>query len=105
MTFPFFPGLLAEKKIMLNDNPFLVHLYYSFVSQNQLYFVMDYISGGNLYYHLKTHGLFSEKEARFIVAEIAIAIDYLHSCGFVYRDLKLENILLDKEGDNLARSV
>lgn len=93
-----FQGLMAEKKIMLNDNPFLVHLYFSFVSDVHLFFVMDYIPGGTLKYHLRSRGVFSEKETRFISAEVAIAIDYLHSCGVVYRDLKLENILLDKDG-------
>ncbi len=96
---------------MLNDNPFLVHLHYSFQTEEKLFFVMDYISGGDLAYHLEQKGRFGEKEVRFIVAEIVLALEHLHSCGIVYRfllihlpihdcprDLKLENILLDKEG-------
>jgi len=90
--------LIAEKKIMLNDNPFLVHLYYSFQTTEQLYFVMDFISGGDLAFHLDQKGKFNEKEVRFITAEIVLALEHLHSCGIVYRDLKLENILLDKDG-------
>jgi len=90
--------LIAEKNIMLNDNPFLVHLHYSFQTPEQLYFVMDFISGGDLAHHLQNKGRFVEKEVRFITAEIVLAMEHLHSCGVIYRDLKLENILLDKDG-------
>jgi len=90
--------LIAEKNIMLNDNPFLVHLHYSFQTPEQLYFVMDFISGGDLAHHLTNKGRFFEKEVRFITAEIVLALEHLHSCGVIYRDLKLENILLDKDG-------
>jgi serine/threonine protein kinase len=93
-----FQYLISEKKVMLNDNPFLVHLHYSFQTEDKLYFVMDYISGGDLATHLTQVFRFSEKEIRFFSAEIVLALDYLHSCGFIYRDLKLENILLDKDG-------
>jgi serum/glucocorticoid-regulated kinase 2 len=90
--------LIAEKNIMLNDNPFLVHLHYSFQTDEKLYFVMDYISGGDLAYHLEQKGRFSEKEVRFIGAEIVLALAHLHSAAVIMRDMKLENILLDKEG-------
>jgi len=90
--------LIAEKNIMLNDNPFLVHLHYSFTTPDKLYFVMDYISGGDLAFHLEQKGRFNEKEVRVLTAEIVLALEHLHSCGIIYRDLKLENILLDKDG-------
>ena len=90
--------LIAEKNIMLNDNPFLVHLHYSFQTEDKLYFVMDYISNGDLSQHLSMKGRFNEKEIRFIIAEIVLALEHLHGCGIIYRDLKLENILMDKEG-------
>ena len=90
--------LIAEKNIMLNDNPFLVHLHYSFQTDEKLYFVMDYISGGDLAYHLEQKGRFNEKEVRFIGAEIVLALAHLHSAAVIMRDMKLENILLDKEG-------
>ena len=77
--------LIAEKNIMLNDNPFLVHLHYSFQTEEKLYFVMDYISGGDLAYHLEQKGRFKEKEVCFITAEIVLALEHLHSCGIVYR--------------------
>jgi len=90
--------LIAEKNIMLNDNPFLIHLHYSFQTDDKLYFVMDYISGGDMAFHLDQKQRFNEKEVRFLAAEIVLALEHLHSCGIVYRDLKLENILLDGRG-------
>lgn len=90
--------LIAEKNIMLNDNPFLIHLHYSFQTDDKLYFVMDYIPGGDMAYHLEMKQRFNEKEVRFFAAEIVLALEHLHSCGIVYRDLKLENILVDGRG-------
>lgn len=90
--------LVAEKNIMLNDNPFLIHLHYSFQTNDKLYFVMDYIPGGDMAFHLEQKGRFKENEVRFLAAEIVLALEHLHSCGIVYRDLKLENILLDGRG-------
>jgi len=91
-------GLLSEKKILQNDCPFLVHLHFSFQSQKHFYLVMDYIPGGNLASHLKREERFEEKKAQFITAELVIALDYLHSRGVVYRDMRPDNILLDVEG-------
>jgi protein kinase/protein kinase A len=82
--------LIAEKNIMLNDNPFLVHLYYSFHTETQLFFVMDYIPGGDLAHHLEKNGKFQEKEIRFFTAEIVLALEHLHSCGIIYRFSTLE---------------
>jgi len=90
--------LIAERNIMLNDNPFLVHLHYSFQTDDKLYFIMDYISGGDMAYHLEARSRFGEKEVRFFASEIVLALEHLHACGIVYRDLKLENILLDSHG-------
>lgn len=59
---------------------------------------MDYIGGGDLYFHLNKVMVFSEKRTLFYVCEIILALIYLHSNDIVYRDLKLENILLNKDG-------
>lgn len=59
---------------------------------------MQYVNGGDLYFHLKRERQFHEDRVRFYGAEIVSAIGYLHSHGVIYRDLKLENLLLDKEG-------
>ena len=59
---------------------------------------MDFVNGGELFYHLAKVGKFDEKRAQFYIAEIVLALEYLHKEGIVYRDLKPENILIDKEG-------
>jgi len=60
--------------------------------------VLDYFNGGELFFHLKREGRFSEKRSKFYAAEICSALECLHSKGIIYRDLKPENILLDYEG-------
>jgi len=60
--------------------------------------ILDYVNGGELFFHLKREGRFSEERVRFYAAEIISAISHLHALDIVYRDLKPENILLDKRG-------
>jgi serum/glucocorticoid-regulated kinase 2 len=60
--------------------------------------ILDYVNGGELFFHLKREGRFSEERVRFYAAEIISAISHLHALDIVYRDLKPENILLDKKG-------
>uniref|UniRef100_A0A8C4QKN9 non-specific serine/threonine protein kinase n=1 Tax=Eptatretus burgeri TaxID=7764 RepID=A0A8C4QKN9_EPTBU len=92
--------IMAERNVLLKNisHPFLVGLHYSFQTTDKLYFVLDYINGGELFFHLQKEQCFLEPRARFYSAEIASAIGYLHSINIVYRDLKPENILLDSEG-------
>jgi serine/threonine protein kinase len=79
-------------------HPFVVNLRYAFQSPTRLFLVMDYVNGGELYYHLHKEKKFTEDRAKFYSAELLLAIEYLHSLGIVYRDLKLENILLASDG-------
>jgi serine/threonine protein kinase len=89
----------TERKVLEElSHPFLVKLRYAFQSKTKLYMVMDFINGGELFYHLKKSRVFSVDRARFYAAEILIALEYLHSQGVVYRDLKAENILIDTSG-------
>lgn len=80
------------------DHPFIVKLIYAFQTKKKLYFVMDYCSGGELFYHLGRAGRFSENRTRFYAAEIVLALEHLHTLGIVYRDLKPENVMLDAKG-------
>ncbi|KAM9421479.1 serine/threonine-protein kinase Sgk1 isoform 2-T2 [Salvelinus alpinus] len=92
--------IMSERNVLLKNikHPFLVGLHYSFQTADKLYFVLDYINGGELFYHLQRERRFLEPRARFYTAEIASALGYLHSLNIVYRDLKPENILLDSQG-------
>jgi serine/threonine protein kinase len=89
----------AEQSILQKlCHPFLVNLNYSFQTPDKLYFIMDYINGGELFFHLQNDKKFPEERVRFYAAEIACGLEYLHSCGVLYRDLKPENILLTSDG-------
>uniref|UniRef100_A0A665W5P4 Serine/threonine-protein kinase Sgk1-like n=1 Tax=Echeneis naucrates TaxID=173247 RepID=A0A665W5P4_ECHNA len=92
--------IMAERSVLMKNikHPFLVGLHYSFQTTEKLYFVLDYVNGGELFYHLQRERIFLEPRARFYAAEIASALGYLHSLHIVYRDLKPENILLDSQG-------
>jgi len=89
----------SEKSILMKlEHPFLVKLHYSFQTPDKLFFVMDYINGGELFFHLQRDKRFSEDRVRYYAAEIVSGLDYLHSAGVIYRDLKPENLLLTREG-------
>lgn len=90
---------MAERKILTEiSHPFVVKLYYAFQSDTKLYLVMDYLSGGSLAFHLRRRRKFSEDWARFYAAEVAAAMAHLHSVNIIYRDAKLENVLVDHQG-------
>jgi len=89
----------AEKSILQKiQHPFIVRLHYAFQTKDKLYMILDYINGGELFYHLKKEGRFPENRVKFYAAEIVCAMAHLHSLHIVYRDLKPENILIDMEG-------
>lgn len=89
----------TERRVLGSINhPFIVRLYYAFQTREKLYFVLDYASGGELFFHLSRQKKFNEATTRFYCAELTLALDTLHAHDVVYRDLKPENILLDGEG-------
>lgn len=89
----------TERKVLENiDHPFIVSLRFAFQTEDKLYMVLDYFTGGELFFHLKNTGRFSEERAKFYAAEIISALECLHKHTIVYRDLKPENVLLDEEG-------
>uniref|UniRef100_T1JL53 non-specific serine/threonine protein kinase n=1 Tax=Strigamia maritima TaxID=126957 RepID=T1JL53_STRMM len=90
---------LTENRVLQSTNhPFLTSLKYSFQTADRLCFVMEYVNGGELFFHLSKERMFSEERTKFYGAEIISALSYLHEQGIIYRDLKLENLLLDKDG-------
>ncbi|KAL2629962.1 hypothetical protein R1flu_014648 [Riccia fluitans] len=79
-------------------HPYLVTLRYAFQTEKKLFIVLDYLNGGELFFHLQKVKRFDEEGTRIYAAQIVLAVGHLHSLGIVYRDLKPENILLDHEG-------
>jgi serine/threonine protein kinase len=89
----------TERKILeFVNHPFIVSLKFAFQSETKLYLVMDYYNGGELFYHLRKNKRFNEKESRFYLAQIILAIEFLHKNKVIYRDIKPENIILDNKG-------
>ncbi|KAF9162565.1 hypothetical protein BGX20_001681 [Mortierella sp. AD010] len=89
----------SEKQILAQVHfPFIVNLFTTFQDDRNLYMLLEYVIGGELFSHLRKAGRFTNDMTRFYAAEIVLAIEYLHSRDIIYRDLKPENLLLDSKG-------
>jgi serine/threonine protein kinase len=89
----------AEQAILVSiRHPYISCLRFSFQNSDKLYLITDYMSGGNLFAHLRKSKMFDENRAKFYAAELILALDHLHQHEIIYRDLKLENILMDGAG-------
>jgi serine/threonine protein kinase len=89
----------AEKAILsMITHPFSVNLYATFQHEEYLYMVMEYVIGGELFSQLRKVGRFNNETSRFYAAEIVLALQYLHQKNIVYRDMKPENLLIDRNG-------
>lgn len=91
---------LIERKVLSlgTKHPYLCHLFCTFQTPSHLFFVMEYLTGGDLMFHIQHCGRFDEFRACFYGAEITSGLKFLHGKGIIYRDLKLDNILLDYQG-------
>lgn len=91
----------------IGDHPFIVKLHYAFQSvfnsfysyqKDNLHFIIDFCSGGEMFFHLQQKGTYPEELAKFYFIEILLGLEYIHSKNIAYRDLKPENILIDIDG-------
>ncbi|KAE8586211.1 hypothetical protein XENTR_v10021594 [Xenopus tropicalis] len=90
----------TERQVLehIRQSPFLVTLHYAFQTDTKLHLILDYINGGELFTHLSQREKFTENEVLVYIGEIVLALEHLHKLGIIYRDIKLENILLDSSG-------
>ncbi|KAI8391206.1 camp-dependent protein kinase 9 [Radiomyces spectabilis] len=91
--------IMSEKEILASIRfPFVVDLFCTFQDDANLYMLLEYVVGGELFTHLRRAGRFTNDMTRFYASEIVLAIEYLHSKNIIYRDLKPENLLIDHQG-------
>eukprot|EP00794_Sanderia_malayensis_P015088 gene15088-16644_t len=90
----------TEKHVfeIASNHPFLVGLHSCFQTRSRLFFIIEFVNGGDLMFHMQKMRRLTEDHARFYAAEICCALNYLHEKGIIYRDLKLDNVLLDGDG-------
>lgn len=90
---------IQERNVLVKTNhPFLVSAYYAFQTPEKIFLVLDYMCGGDMFTRIRDENRFSEESVKLYAAEIALGLGHLHKLGYVYRDLKLENILFDSQG-------
>ncbi|XP_070181846.1 ribosomal protein S6 kinase alpha-5-like isoform X2 [Littorina saxatilis] len=91
---------ITERQVLesIRDSPFLVTLHYAFQTDSKLNLILDFVNGGEMFTHLNNRDHFKEHEARIYIGEVVLALETLHKLGIIYRDIKLENILLDSSG-------
>lgn len=89
----------SEREILTRiSHPFIVDLYGTYQDDIRVYMIMEYVIGGELFSQLRSAGRFNNEASRFFAAEITLALQYLHTLDIVYRDLKPENLLIDRDG-------
>ena len=91
--------VLGELNILKQiRHPFIIHLYFAFQTPYYLYLALDFCSNGDLSKYITRGVILDELTAKFIIAQIILAIECLHDKNIIYRDLKPENIIIDDEG-------
>ena len=92
-------SVLNERKLLaVLKHPFIVNAQFAFQDEDNLYLVMDLMSGGDLRYHISRERTFTEEQTRFFVSCVVIGLEYLHLNNVVHRDIKPENLVLDSKG-------
>ncbi|CAD8194966.1 unnamed protein product [Paramecium octaurelia] len=92
-------SVLNERNLLTQfKHPFLINMVYSFQDRENLYLVMDLLTGGDLRQHLGRQRRFNELQTKFFVSCVILALEYLHNQNVIHRDVKPENIVLDSKG-------
>ena len=92
-------SIMSEKTLLSKlNNPFIVNMYFAFQDYLNLYLVMDLLSGGDLRYQLGKKKKFTEKETKFFISNIILALEYIHCKNIIHRDIKPENLVLELNG-------
>ena len=92
-------SIMSERNLLSKlHHSFLVNMYFAFQDFYNLYLVMDLLTGGDLRYHIAHKKVFSENQTKFFIANMLLALDYIHSQNIIHRDIKPENLVLEKNG-------
>ena len=92
-------SIISERKLLSKlNNPFIVNMYFAFQDFSNLYLVMDYLTGGDLRYHIAKNHFFSENQTKFFISNIILGLQYIHSNNIIHRDIKPENLVCDSRG-------
>ena len=92
-------SILSERHLLAQlHHPFIVNMFYSFQDRDNLYLLMDLLTGGDLRYHLCRHKKFTEDQSKFFISNLILALEYIHQNKIIHRDIKPENLVLYKNG-------
>ena len=92
-------SVINERQILEQlNNLFIVNMYYAFQDRENLYLVMDYLSGGDLRYHICRYRRFDEETTKFFVACLVQGLEYIHEKNIIHRDIKPENLVIENDG-------
>ena len=92
-------SIKSELDLLSNmESPYIVNMHFAFQDRDNLYLIMDYLSGGDLRFHLSRHKKFSEEQTRFFICGLILSLEYIHSKNVIHRDIKPENLVLEENG-------
>ena len=92
-------SIISERELLSKLNhPFIVNMHFAFQDFSNLYLVMDYLTGGDLRYHISKNHIFSETQTKFFISNIILGLEYIHSKNIIHRDIKPENLVCDSKG-------